>query len=271
MTGGLRVPHIRTGFTLVELILVVGVLLFLGAIVGVAVQSAHESALATRSAANIRQLATANLTYANDHGHFAPSANRNNTKRWSGGKNTDGSFDPTKGYLADYLGESRQVTPCPLFTEMVTGSDSFESGAGGYGYNDNYVGGRPEGQSGGRRAWDANGDRIAAKPAQIEVPSRTVMFTSSAYATGDSVQEYPFSHPPFWDFGRGPSGMRPSPSVHFRFDSRALVAWCDGHVSFEAIDPRDAGYNPHGGDADGEMLGWFGPDENNGYWNSESD
>ncbi|MEM0964675.1 MAG: prepilin-type N-terminal cleavage/methylation domain-containing protein [Verrucomicrobiota bacterium] len=260
----------RSGFTLIELVLALTVVLLLGAAISASVQSAHSSSLAIRSATNIRQLAVANLNYAAEHGTFAPIANRNNTKRWSGGRASDGSFDPALGYLADYLGESRQVTPCPLFTEMVTGGDSFESGAGGYGYNDNYVGGRPEGQSGGRRAWDSDGDRIAARPSQILEPSRTVMFTSSAYATGDSVQEYPFSHPPFWDFGSGPSGMRPSPSVHFRFSGRALAAWCDGHVSFESIESRDVGHNPHGGNADTQMLGWFGPDENNGFWNPEN-
>jgi hypothetical protein len=30
--------------------------------------------------------------------------------------------------------------------------------------------------------------------------------------------------------------------------------------------PRGAGDNPEGGDADAQNLGWFGPDEDNGYW-----
>lgn len=259
----------KRGFSLIELIVAMAILAILFSLAITGLKSARDYALAAKSMNNLRQLALANLTYQAENGHFAPAANRRNTKRWSGGKTSDGSFDPAKGYLADYLGKSRQVTPCPLFTKMVTGDESFESGAGGYGYNDNYVGGRPEGQSGGRRAWNSKGDRIAATAAQIVLPSKTVMFTTTAYATGDSLQEYPFSHPPYWDFGNGPSGMRPSPSTHFRFNGHALVAWCDGHVTREPYESRAVGGNPHGGDANEHMLGWFGPDENNGFWNSK--
>lgn len=260
----------RCGITLPELLVCIAVLALLSTCVVAGLIKAKEMAWVSQSTSNIRQLATANITYASDKGHFAPVANRNNTKRWCGSKRGDGSFDPTRGYLADYLGKSRKVTPCPLFVDMLRGAASFELGTGGYGYNDNYIGGRPEGQAGGRRAWAANGDRIAATTAQIHDPTRTVMFTTSAYASGSSVQEYPYSHAPYWDFGRGPSGMRPSPSTHFRFDGQAIVAWADGHVSFEQMDTREVGYNPHGGNASDQQLGWFGPDENNGFWNPDN-
>jgi len=93
------------------------------------------------------------------------------------------------------------------------------------------------------------------------------MFATSGYANGKDIQEYPFCEPPFWDFGEGPTEWRPSPSVHFRFSNKALVAWADGRVTAESCDPREVGFNPHGGDAEAQKLGWFGPDEENGYWN----
>ena len=149
---------------------------------------------------------------------------------------------------------------CPLFHEMLTGAGSFEDGTGGYGYNEWYVGGTP--------ASMYQPNRLA----QIPRPARTVMFTTSAYASGDSVQEYPYCEPPFWPDAEGnPSESRPSPTVHFRFAGQALVAWCDGHVSAERQKPRPAGDNPHGGDADAHGLGWFGPDDANGFWNSAND
>ena len=250
-------------FTLIELLVVVAILALLVSLTVAGVARALDKAYATQSASNLRQLVQANLAYAVDHGHFAPVDNRQNDLRWCGGKTAGGVFDPARGYLADYLGPGRRVTACPQFTRLLDGPGSFELGTGGYGYNDTYIGGRPGG------AYAPNGERISATPAMVPRPDKTVMFTTSAYATGDTVQEYPFSHPPFWDFGEGPNewGMRPSPSVHFRFNGRALVAWCDGHVSREAMDSRDVGFNPHGGDAGAHNLGWFGPDEENGYWN----
>ena len=94
---------------------------------------------------------------------------------------------------------------------------------------------------------------------------------AQAYARADGVQEYAFCEPPFWDFGDGPSGQRSSPSVHFRADGKALVAWCDGHVSAESESGSSAEINPHGGNAGKWRLGWFGPEDNNGWWNPRRD
>ena len=220
------------------------------------------SAYATESGNNLRQLVAANIAYANDQGYYVPAANRANTKRWCGARTSaTSSFDPTKGYLADYLGKSKRVTTDPLFAQMLKSSKSFEEGAGGYGYNAWYIGGTPA------QAYLSDGSLRSATPAQVEKPSTTMMFATAAFARSDGVQEYPFAEPPFWDFGDGPSGFRPSPSVHFRFGGKAVVGWCDGHVSMETNEKREAGSNPYGGDADKQNLGWFGPDENNGYWN----
>jgi len=256
-------------FTLIELLASLSIFIILIALTISGIDRMIKNAWAVQSSGNLRQLVAANAAYAADNEYYAPVANRDNTIRWCAAMGSNGKFDPTKGYLSDYLGKSRRVTACPLFTHMIKGENSFELGTGGYGYNDNYVGGRPEGQAGGRAAWNADGSRISATPVQIGKPAQTVMFTTSAYANGDSVQEYPYSHPPYWDFGGGPNawGLRPSPSTHFRFRGKALVGWCDGHVSAEKCDPRDVGYNPHGGDAAEQLLGWFGPDRDNGYWN----
>ncbi|WFB35163.1 type II secretion system protein [Kiritimatiellota bacterium B12222] len=262
----------HAAFTLIEMLVVISVITLLCALFTGGLARARQKAMAIQSTSNLHQLTLANLAYAIDHGHYAPVANRNNTIRWCGGKSSEGIFDPTLGYMADYLGPSRRVTACPLFTKMLGGPSAFELGTGGYGYNDNYIGGRPEGQSGGKSAWKANGDRVSATPLMITQPTKTVMFTTSAYANGDALQEYPYSHPPYWDFGTGiPNSwnIRPSPSTHFRFGGYALVGWCDGHITKEPYSLRDTGYNPHHGDADAHTLGWFGPDENNGYWNTQ--
>lgn len=251
----------RQGFTLVEVLVVVAILSLLATLTVGTVQRSLNQGLLVQSQNQLRQLVAANLNFAISHGHFVPADDQANLGRWHGARaSVQAPFDPAAGFLADYLGNSRQVTRCPLFQRMLRGNASFEDGTGGYGYNSTYIGGWPG------RGFDANGRRVAARPEWIQHP-RTVMFATSAYASGGSVQEYGASHPPFWDFGNGPTRHRPSPSTHFRFGGRALVGWMDGSASTVAMDPRAVGSNPHGGDAQAHQLGWFGPDEENGFWN----
>ncbi len=115
--------------------------------------------------------------------------------------------------------------------------------------------------------FDADGVYLPLPHTRVLRPAQTLMFATTAYANGAAIQEYPFCEPPFWDFGSGPVAIRPSPSLHFRFGGKALVAWCDGHITLEARQERPVGTNPHGGNATARNLGWFGPDADNGYWN----
>lgn len=248
-------------FTLTELLIVVAILVLLAAIVLPALNSAHESSQMSQSMANLRQLVIANVGYASDHGRYSPADDRWNNRRWHGARTSAAApFDPAKGYLSDYLGQSRRVGICPLFRDMMQGGSSFEKGTGGYGYNATYIGGMPG------EKYDAQGRRVSAPTSHMH-RGDTVMFTTSGYASGETIQEYPYCEPPFWDFGEGPTEWRPSPTVHFRFRGAALVAWCDGRVTAETKSLREVGHNPHGGDAPAQGLGWFGPDEQNGFWN----
>lgn len=246
-----------------EVLAVVAVLAVLAVTLVPVLEGARQSARMSQSMANLRQLVVANQNYASDHGRFCPADDRWNNRRWHGARSSASApFDPAKGFLSDYLGKSRRVGICPLFREMVGDSRSFEVSTGGYGYNASYIGGTPT------WAYDAQGLRVSAPPVRVQ-RGDTVMFTTSGYATGDAVQEYPYCEPPFWDFGWGPSGFRPSPTVHFRFRGAALVAWCDGRVTAEKRVSREVGDNLHGGDAAARDLGWFGPDDQNGFWNPE--
>jgi len=257
----MSLPERQNGFTLVEMLVVVAIITLLAALTVPSVQRALIRGQQTQSMNNLRQLVAANLSYAIDHGQYVPASDRWNTGRWHGRRSSTGApFDPTQGFLAEYLGEDRRVVQCPRFQKMLTGSQSFEEGTGGYGYNGSYIGGWPG------RGYDANGLKISARPGQVMNP-RTVMFASSAYASGNSIQEYAFSEPPFWDFGQGPTEHRPSPTTHFRFLGSAIVGWADGSVTAVKQAPAPPGINPHGGDADAHDLGWFGPDDENGYWN----
>ena len=252
----------RAAFTLVELLVVMAIISVIIALLVPAFRIARTNSYAARSTNNLRQLVVANITYAAEKGFYVPADDRRNNRRWHGSRVSASSpFDPAKGFLAEYLGKSRAVTPDPFFSDLLKGKESFEEGTGGYGYNATYVGGTPA------LMWNRDGTRQSATPAQIERPATTLMFATTAYARANGVQEYPYAEPPFWDFGAGPAGFRPSPTVHFRYDGRALVGWCDGHVTAEERVKRESGDDPHGGDPEAENLGWFGPDEDNGFWN----
>lgn len=258
------------GLTLVELLAGLAIVGVLVVLVVPSILAHRVSAWQVMSTNNLRQITVANMAYAADNGVFVPVDDWWNNRRWCGARLAGQPYDPAKGLLAEYLGQSRRVTPCPLFTQMMRKQgvvSSFEEGSGGYGYND-YVGGgiAPNYTN------DAQRLRISLRMARLTHPSTTIMFATTALARSDGVQEYPFCHPPYWTDEYGvpqPFYGRPSPSLHFRFKGRALVSWCDGHVTAEAMEARPAGYNPYGGDSDREKLGWFGPDRDNGYWNPD--
>lgn len=252
----------RNGFTLVEILVVVAVVATLTSVVFVVSKRMLLQARIIGSSNNLRSLVIANQGYEADNGFYCPADNQANNLRWHGRRaSSRGRFDPAQGLLSPYLGESRQVNICPLFKAMVADASSFEAGTGGYGYNAAYIGGKPG------CPWNRTTKlRVSERIANVWDPGRTVMFTTTAYAQADGLQEYPYCEPPYWDFGGGPSGNRPSPTVHFRAGGKAIVAWCDGRVSLEANNRSDgAGENPHGGE--NAALGWFGDENGNGAWN----
>ncbi len=243
------------GFTLVELLVVIAIVAVLAMLSVLGFQSARLRANQTVSTENLRQLAAANLLYVADHQTYCPSSDQANKIRWHGARTSaKQKFDPEKGYLSPYLGLSRSVGMCPEFKRHLSGNSSFENGSGGYGYNSIYIGGLPENPVRPNR------------PANVASPARTLMFATTAFAVSDGVQEYPFADPPRsvdadWQL----DGVM-QPSVHFRFNGRALVAWCDGHIS-EELPSAKSSTNFYGGSNDSSNIGFCGPADNNGWWN----
>lgn len=232
---------------------VIGVLVSL---ITAATRSVRESGFATQCASNLRQLAAANLAYAADNGgQYCPAQDETNQVRWHGVRAaTNSAFDAAAGPLAPYLGSEHRVKLCPALQKVLTGSESFEEGTGGYGYNAVYIGGTP-------------GDYFTPeRMANVARPAQTVMFADTALARAGGLQEYAFAEPWQWVDKRGRMRGRLDASVHFRHQGHANVAWCDGHVSAEK--PSVLGTtSAYGADPQKWQLGWFGRSEENGYWN----
>jgi len=279
----------KNGFTLVELLVVISIIAILLSVLMPSLSKARQQGRQTVCASNIRQLFLANSGYALENkGHYVLAAEDiwgENLHRWHGVRtNVNKAFDPLKSPLKSYLSDGK-VKRCPAFKEnnyLTTAGQSlnFEAGCGGYGYNDEYIGGRTDLYGTG------DGSTYSAKNSDIKTAAQTMMFADTAYRQqlkkNTSVFiEYSFAHPPYWvwylqamgnsvsnaEFASNAEQMggRPDPSIHFRHGKFADVCWSDGHVTKETMDVS-APYITHAIMSESETvtmsLGWFGPDNN---------
>ncbi len=133
------------GFTLIELLVVVSIVALLIGLLLPTLHSARRRAWRVGCSSNVRQIALANVAHASDgEGRFVAGAADfvENLQRWHGARDSvQERFESSRGPLAEYLGPGGAVRDCPEF--VVDGSEpgaDFEAGAGGYGYNNAFVG-----------------------------------------------------------------------------------------------------------------------------------
>ncbi len=251
--------------------MVLSILAFLLAVLLPGMAHARRQARSSVCQSNIRQIALANDLYSQDCGGvYCPGAvdiRRLNRHRWHGMRNSGrGPFDSTRGPLVPYLGPEEGVRACPSFEPGLIG---FEAGCGGYGYNNAYIGVQtveiaskpvPAGSEHDLKSLVLSvitSDRAGAYVARIKHPGETIMFTDAALLSGGLI-EYSFAEPRFFP----QFGTRADPSIHFRHDKTANVAWCDGHVTRERRTfTWSSGTYP--GDPDRFDIGWFGHSDDN--------
>ena len=291
----------KKGFTLIELLVVMVIIALLVGLLLPALGSARDMARTTACKNNLRQIGMAMYLYCSENrGYFPPAAEDGywgggNLKRWCGVRpDTSSDFDPSKSVLNSFLmGKAKELFTCPSFRDYLSRDNddqyvdasgnggAFESGAGGYGYNQAHVGSRIC-----KYGYTQMGFSHTARDTEFPLKSEVIVITDAAMVqapmvagmrfTPDEVGlaelayfEYPFCEPPFflasatWQPPLAPdpaSGMA-NPSVHFRHNGGKVVnvLWMDGHVTSEAWEGiQKEGPNYYGAYSKYAALGWFG-------------
>ncbi len=231
----------RSGFTVVELLVVTAIVIILAGVAAPAVWGAYKASSLAVSANNIRQLAAGAASYLGDHNYsFWPySASGTNAEGklgtiwWFGFESSKSKSMPEgqrtiamdAGPLGPYL--PRNIAPDPSF--RFTGKPfkpKYTHGYIGVGYNVLLAG--------GTNAWTGSGEPI--RYWNLTNPGGTVVFATSAQVNVFQKPATP-KNPMIEEFYGFDDDAGKIPSVHFRHNGHAMVAFANGSVGLIPIDP----------------------------------
>jgi len=236
----------RNSFTLIELLVVVAIIAILAALLLPVLRKAREKSKQVGCLNNIRQLGIAFLMYTEDYdGYFPPAYyqpdSSGNALRWDTAYNQTTKVVTGPGIISSYCPHG-ETYKCPSFNgvETMTGTSYT-----GYAYNTSYIGVPPAESA-------VLNNRSCAKIVNIKDPTGTVLISDCAYWSNSKQGIYPAS------YLRAPSDPKVATygpnGTHFRHNSTANVAWCDGHAS---IVTKRYNTNPN----KTPQLGWLSPDD----------
>jgi prepilin-type N-terminal cleavage/methylation domain-containing protein/prepilin-type processing-associated H-X9-DG protein len=214
-----------SGFTLVELLVVIGIIAVLIGVLLPALAIAREQAKTTQCLSNLRQLGQAAFAYAANHrGSFPPAVTSDGA--W------DFITDPTDGTVrpgplwTGGSGTAAAVQQCPSYDgRPPAGSgDPFT----GYNYNVSFIGhGMGEGAGG---TWLS-----PARSSQIRSAARTAMFGDGQYAGGtNKFMRAPIYELPVTTGDRAAPATRVAGTQAFRHRRSTNVCYADGHAASQA-------------------------------------
>ena len=206
----------RSGFTLIEILVVVAIIALLAAILFPVFGRARENARRSSCASNLKQNGLGWLQYSQDYDEKVmrvATSQPGKTFYWWG--SFDGStLRESEGLLQPYM-KSGQIQACPSFENRLRAS----VGLTGYAYNNSFLSPSDYGP-----APTYTEIPIAVGLSQIQSPAETV-------AMADSAQISTSSGTPIL---RGNTYLStPSsayPALHGRHNGMANVLWADGHV-----------------------------------------
>jgi prepilin-type N-terminal cleavage/methylation domain-containing protein/prepilin-type processing-associated H-X9-DG protein len=265
------------GFTLVELLVVIGIIALLIAILLPALSAARESAAALKSLSNLRQLGIGIQQYKNENrglypAHSSPSSAVPRT-RWP--DYIYPYLTATEVYMSPLLSDDERLRMNKAFAhtvDPVTGADipGKTIKYGGYGYNYQYLGNNRN--PGGVAQFHANDSIIRAASQTIAVSDTNGSKNGGSIWTSEGVYAI---DPPLMSVDLGSKGSRkasavPGPGNYSyaggndgdpayrstpaeRNKKKVNIVFCDGHAEPMTLKQMD--------DFDGDGV------VDNGWWN----
>jgi prepilin-type N-terminal cleavage/methylation domain-containing protein/prepilin-type processing-associated H-X9-DG protein len=241
--GGAVRAEANSGFTLVELIVVIAIIGILCGILAPALAGVLDAVHQTACASNLRQVGMALQLYLKDSGgaFFPLVQETRDGKVWyfgmerAGGPQTEGlrTLDRTRGRLYPYLQSAEGVEACPAVPFGSPYKPKFAGGAWSYGINYYLSSHNAAGHIDAIRRQDLGRTVLLADCAQVNT------WLAPASSSRPMVEDH------YW--------IRPQmPMVQFRHAGRANVLFADWHV--EAVEPVEGSLDPHLPQA---RIGWF--------------
>ena len=202
----------KSAFSLVELLVVIGIVALLMGVLLPALSSAREQAKTVQCLSNLRQLGLAAQRYVLLYKGYCPIA-RDNSSEWDF-KLTPTGVEP--GIL--WQGQTNlQIQQCPSYDgKSATRTDPFT----GYNYNTSFIG---------------HGELPNLSPAklsQIRRPAETAMFGDGQYGGGtDKYMRAPVLESPVTTGDSVLAPTRIAGTQGYRHRGKTNVCYCDGHAA----------------------------------------
>lgn len=224
-----------TAFTLIEVVVVIGIIGLLTAVLLPSLGRARGKAKAVICASNVRQLGIAWTCYAGDYEGFAMPTKGDGTRYWWGKVLADG-IDHKEGFIKPYLKSNLKecgVYECPqqrfgsygLQGKPITGPDDEKWLTSTYGYNGYYL-------SPPQSGWPETEEQPWKRIATVKCPDNVFVFADTLIDLSGSVKNTAFLDPPYL-YRTSPGGnewqRNPHPTTCFRHNDRANVFFVDGH------------------------------------------